>query len=94
VGILRRIKGRVSAGVGLVRDGIQAVNEEARHPGGAPGYKREVVEEAAGALESRETPVSERPVEEEAPGGGSFWFLDGENDGWEETNPGSSENRD
>ena len=93
MGILKRIKGRVSTGVGLVRDGIQAVNEEARHPGRAPGYKREVVEEAA-PPESRKMPASERPVEEEAPGGGTFWFLDGENDGWEETNPGSSENQD
>ena len=26
--------------------------------------------------------------EEEAPGGGQFWFLEGETDGWDETNPG------
>lgn len=27
---------------------------------------------------------------EESPTGGRFWFLDGENDGWEETNPGET----
>ena len=28
---------------------------------------------------------------EESPTGGRFWFLDGENDGWEETNPGDTQ---
>ncbi len=90
MGILKRIKGRVSSGVGLVKEGIQAIHEEASHPGKQPGF-RESVEETGGPSE-REMPEIERPVEDEAPGGGPFWFLDGENDGWEETNPEGSEN--
>jgi hypothetical protein len=31
---------------------------------------------------------------EESPTGGRFWFLDGENDGWEETNPGETPEED
>lgn len=91
MGLLKRIKGRVSSGVGLVKEGIQAINDEARHPGVAPSYREEA--DPNPPQREPETPESQRPVEEEAPGGGRFWFLDGENDGWEDTNPRGSEDQ-
>ena len=90
MGILKRIKGRVSSGVGLVKDGIQAIQEESKRPE-EPADSSEASEEPEVSTSS-EMPEVERPVEDEAPGGGPFWFLDGENDGWDETNPGASEN--
>ncbi|MEE2750453.1 MAG: hypothetical protein VX519_03420 [Myxococcota bacterium] len=89
MGILKRIKGRVSSSVGLVKEGIQAIHEEASYPGKQPGFREAA--EGTGEPLDRDMPEIERPVEDEAPGGGPFWFLDGENDGWEETNPGGSE---
>ncbi len=89
MGILKRIKGRVSSGVGLVKEGIQAIQEEAGVSGKQPGFGE--ASEKAGGPPDGEMPEIERPVEEEAPGGGTFWFLDGENDGWDETIPGESE---
>lgn len=90
MGILKRIKGRVSSGVGLVKDGIQAVHEESKQPEKPAASSGAAGDQEASA--NSEMPEIERPVEDEAPGGGPFWFLDGENDGWEETNPGESEN--
>ena len=101
MGILKKIKGRVSSGVELVKEGITAIQEEAKYPGRPPGHraaddphwKDSPAASSAPSAEPKEPPAPAvpRPVEEEAPGGGRFWFLDGENDGWEETNPGESD---
>ncbi len=110
MGILKRIKGRVSTGVDLVKEGITAIQEEAKYPGRPPGHRAvddplwkdpaAKKEEAAAPTRKAATPkpphvpAEPRPVEEEAPGGGAFWFLDGENDGWEETNPSEGDESD
>jgi hypothetical protein len=107
VGILKRIKGRVSSGVELVKEGISAIQEEAKYPGRPPSHRAAddplwqdsprpdpATKETVPAPKPPPVPAEERPVEEEAPGGGAFWFLDGENDGWEETNPNEGDESD
>ena len=112
MGILKRIKGRVSSSVELVKEGISAIQEEAKYPGRPPSHRAAddplwqdsppqdaapqdaAPKEAVPAPKPPPVPAEERPVEEEAPGGGAFWFLDGENDGWEETNPTEGDEND
>ena len=109
MGILKRIKGRVSTGVELVKEGMSAIQEEAKYPGRPPGHRAAddplwkdpgQQEEASAPTKEADAPkpppvpAEQRPVEEEAPGGGAFWFLDGENDGWEETNPTEGDEND
>jgi len=107
VGILKRIKGRVSTSVELVKEGISAIQEEAKYPGRPPGHRAAddplwkdsppqdaAPKEAVPAAKTPPVPAEQRPVEEEAPGGGTFWFLDGENDGWDDTNPNEGDESD
>ncbi len=57
--------------------GVRALSEEAKHPGRPPTYK------------ASENPFHVEP-EEKQPRNGTTdkpWFLDGTNDGWDDTNP-------
>jgi hypothetical protein len=58
--------------------GVRALNEEARHPGRPPTHR------ASG------NPFHVEPEERRRPADGPEarpWFLDGSNDGWDDTNP-------
>lgn len=59
-----------------VKKGLDEAKEEAAHPGRPAGHRES------------ENPYWEKP-EDKAPKkkDGDFWFLDGENEGWGETNP-------
>ncbi len=91
MGILKRIKGRVVAGLGAVR-------EEGRHPGGPVdrGDFRDP-ELSRDALESpQETPVpaTTESGAKKSPGGQDYWFLDEDAEGWDQTNPSSDDEKD
>lgn len=84
MGILKRIKGRVVAGLGAVR-------EEGRHPGGPVdrGDFRDP-DLSRGAPETPEEaplPTATAPQATKSPGGQEYWFLDGDAEGWDQTNP-------
>ena len=84
MGILKRIKGRVVAGLDTLRD-------EGRHPG-APidrgtfrdeTIKRDTDESPESPALSDVSGAKTKP----SPGGQEYWFLDGDAEGWDETNP-------
>jgi hypothetical protein len=79
MGLLSRIKDKVKSGLG-------AVNEEAKHPGRPPAHKvssnafhRDEAARAAGDAADKDR---KKNAGEDKP-----WYLDGDNDGWDHTNP-------
>ena len=71
MGLIRRIARKV-------KKGLDDAREEAAHPGRPAGHR-----------ESEnpywEKPEDKKPAEQQKDS--DFWFLDGENEGWSETNP-------
>ena len=80
MGLLSRIKGTIKAGIG-------AVNEEAKHPGRPPAHKVQQNpfhrDEAARQASAAADKDRGKNAGEATP-----WYLDGQNDGWDDTNPG------
>ncbi len=77
MGLLSRIKDKVKAGLG-------AVNEEAKHPGRPPAHKvsQNVFHRDDPPAAAKTEPDRKKNAGEDKP-----WYLDGENDGWDDTNP-------
>ncbi len=79
MGLLSRIKDKVKAG-------LAAVNDEAKHPGRPPAHKASSNpfhrDEAARVASEAADKGRKKNAGEDKP-----WYLDGENDGWDDTNP-------
>ncbi len=73
MGLIRRIARKV-------KKGLDEAKDEATHPGRPAGHR-----------ESEnpywEKPEDKQPEEPSKKKDGDFWFLDGENEGWGDTNP-------
>jgi hypothetical protein len=79
MGLLTRIKDKVKAG-------ISAVSEEAKHPGRPPGHKVQQNpfhrDEASRLAAEAADKARKKNAGDDQP-----WYLDGQNDGWDDTNP-------
>jgi hypothetical protein len=79
MGLLSKLKDKVKAGLG-------AVSEEAKHPGRPPAHRVDHNvfhrDEAAKPAKDAAEASRKKNAEEDKP-----WYLDGGNDGWDETNP-------
>ncbi|MFN7144841.1 MAG: hypothetical protein ACK4YP_13780 [Myxococcota bacterium] len=78
MGLLSRIKDKVKSGLG-------AIQEEAKHPGRPPAHKvqsnpfhRDEAARIAGEAADKDR---KKNAGEDKP-----WYLDGQNDGWDDTN--------
>ncbi len=73
MGLIRRIARKV-------KKGLDDIKDEANHPGRPAGHR-----------ESEnpywEKPEDKPPADEKTSQKSDFWFLDGDNDGWDDTNP-------
>lgn len=106
MGILGKVKGSIKRRMEAVRDVVGAVQEEAKYPGRPQPHmaaRNPLWGGESGAAPTEREPAAPPPIdpyasptrgEEEAPGGGDFWFLEGETEGWEQTNPGKKEDKD
>ena len=78
MGLLKRLKDKVKAGLG-------AVTEEANHPGRPPSHRVDHSvfhrDEAARLAKEAADPARKKNGAEDKP-----WYLDGENDGWDDVN--------
>lgn len=104
--VLNRVARRLSRIRKVAEDSLEALREEANHPGHPqphlagrnPFWQTEDDREAARATPSAEyrpggdTGVDplERPARD-GTAGGDAWYLQGEHEGWDETDPDSSE---
>lgn len=79
MGLLSKLKDKVKAG-------ISAVNDEAKHPGRPPSHKVDQNafhrDEAARVAAEAADKSRKKNAGDDKP-----WYLDGENDGWDDTNP-------
>ena len=92
MGLRDRLKGRLKS----IRDGVKEIHEEARHPGRpaphmVPRNKLWAAEEGKSPPPPAEKSSSpeidpykrKAAVKEDQ----EFWFLEGDNEGWDQTNP-------
>jgi hypothetical protein len=90
MGLFERVKNRIKSGIG-------AVTEEARHPGRPPSHKASSNPFHAQPEEKRaakEAAADVKATQEAAPTKGGVakpWYLDGNNDGWDDTDPKKEE---
>ena len=77
MGFLGKLKDKVKAGIG-------AISEEAKHPGRPPAHRV-----SGNPFHEAATPAASKEKNENRAdrGEGKPWFLDGDNDGWDDTNP-------
>lgn len=92
MGLRDRLKGRLKS----IREGVKEIHEEARHPGRpaphmVPRNKLWAAEEGKSPPPSPEQaaapeidPFKQKAAVKEDQ---EFWFLEGDNEGWDQTNP-------
>lgn len=88
--LLGKVRSKVGSGLKRVKAGLKGLSPEARPAGHPPPTEGPAPKPNAGKAPPPKAaaPSSEAAGGGEAPGGGEFWYLQGEHDGWEETNPG------
>ncbi|MCB9778892.1 MAG: hypothetical protein H6742_10045 [Alphaproteobacteria bacterium] len=104
--LLNRVAGRLSKVRSLVRDSAHALNEEAAHPGEPQPHRRghnpfhqtvadlEAAEATPRAVYQPGGDTSADPFarnDQDATESGNAWYLEGDHDGWDETNPGKKD---
>ena len=101
MGVLSRIRKKVQGTGRLIKDVVEVIRDEARHPGRPPSrhaaesplWKEDPNDSAhqkarAGVAEARAQPAAPVPVDSRGRDGERLWFLDGNqvDEGWEKTN--------
>jgi hypothetical protein len=85
MGLLRNLAKKVVGGV-------KAVREEAKHPGRPPTFKASENPFVREPEEKIAHDKAKAEIKADAKGKNAAtdkpWYLDGQNDGWDETNPG------
>jgi len=94
------IRDRLKRRIGKVHEAVKSVRDEAGHPGRpqphmaqrnpAWGGNKDEPPEGVTPQAAVPDPYAEPEVreDEEAPGGGEFWFLkEGDSEGWDQTDP-------
>jgi len=80
MGLLGKVRGKVNRGLKRVKAGLKHLSPEARPAGHPPMYEGHAPKPPPPA------PATQAP----ASGEGDYWYLQGEHDGWDETNPGET----
>jgi hypothetical protein len=102
-GLMGRVRRRVKGGISKVKEGLQSVNDEAKHPGRPSSYQaatspfwhdsdmKPPAPDATptAAAPSAPAPAVPQPTDSTDRDGEPFWFMEGQEDleGWEQTNP-------
>jgi hypothetical protein len=104
-GLLGRVRRKVKGGLSKVKDGLQALNDEAKHPGRPPAHHAadspfwQDADKRMPAGQAKEPPppppgdpTVPKPTDTTDRDGEPFWFMQDEEDleGWEQTNPSAA----